>query len=265
MRLLAIDMDGTCLDGRSRISEKNLEAMRRAAAAGVEIVPATGRALSCLPYQLEGEKYIRYVISSNGAVVTDTVSGEVLYRAMIPADTAESVLKECISAGIGITVHAGHRFFIRGRRLFLLGRAAYGRDADRAECTRDILGTVRAHAGALEELQLFYFSDRTREAARSILGRYPPLSAVYDRHYVEAISRDAGKGSALRALAQRLGVEKAGTACIGDGSNDVAMFREAGLALAVGNAADELKAEADFIVGSNDCDGVADAINNYIL
>ena len=69
MRMLAIDMDGTCLNDRHRISGKNLNALRMAAEAGIEIVPTTGRALSCLPHQLRTEKYIRYVISANGAVV----------------------------------------------------------------------------------------------------------------------------------------------------------------------------------------------------
>lgn len=265
MRLLAIDMDGTCLDRKSRISEKNLAAMRRAAAAGVEIVPATGRALACLPYQLAGEGYIRYVISSNGAAVTDIREGRELYRAMLPADTAEKLVRECRAAGIGITVHAGHRFYLLGRKLFLLGRAAYGRDANSADCIRDIFGTLRAHAGEIEELQLFYFSERTRRSAREILGEYSGLTAAYDRYYVEVISREAGKGAALAALARHLGADRGETACIGDGSNDLAMFRAAGLSIAVGNAADELKAEADFVVGSNDSGGVAEAIYDHIL
>ncbi len=265
MRLFAIDMDGTCLDGRSRIPPENLAAMRRAAAAGVEIVPATGRALSCLPYQLAGEDYIRYVISSNGAAVTDIMAGRELYRAPIPPGTAEAVLSECMGAGIGITIHAGHGFYILGRGLYLLGRAVYGRDARRAKCVRGLSPVLRGHAGDIEELQLFCFSAASRGAAREILAGHPELCAAWDSHYVEVVSRDAGKGTALRALLGRLGVEKCEAACIGDGENDAGMFRESGLAIAVGNASEALKAAARYVVASNGRGGVAEAIGKYIL
>ena len=65
IKLLAVDMDGTCLDGRSRMSAENLAALRRAAEAGILVVPTTGRSLSCLPYRLRSEKdvYKRQALS----------------------------------------------------------------------------------------------------------------------------------------------------------------------------------------------------------
>lgn len=56
IQLLAIDMDGTCLNQHSKISAKTMTALKLAAKAGIQIVPATGRALSCLPYQLSNQK-----------------------------------------------------------------------------------------------------------------------------------------------------------------------------------------------------------------
>ena len=52
IRLLAVDMDGTCLNGRSRMTEETIRTLRKAADAGIMIVPATGRPLTCLPYRL---------------------------------------------------------------------------------------------------------------------------------------------------------------------------------------------------------------------
>ena len=71
VQLLAVDMDGTCLNSRQHISDRTLGALRRAAEAGIEIVPTTGRTGTCLPSDLKEEHYIRYVITSNDARVTD--------------------------------------------------------------------------------------------------------------------------------------------------------------------------------------------------
>ena len=96
IKLLAVDMDGTCLDGRSRMSRETVEALREAARAGITVVPATGRNLHCLPHRLAGERDIyRYVISSNGAVVTDCRTGKDLFRSMIPKETALGLLRDC--------------------------------------------------------------------------------------------------------------------------------------------------------------------------
>ncbi len=69
IKLLAIDMDGTCLDSRSRMREVTLQALEQAVAAGICIVPTTGRNLNCLPHRLaERKELFQYVISSNGAI-----------------------------------------------------------------------------------------------------------------------------------------------------------------------------------------------------
>ena len=85
IKLLAVDMDGTCLDARSRMTDRTLQALRKAAEKGVVIVPATGRNLECIPHRLAAgtlrrtgtpddyanKGLFRYVISSNGARVTE--------------------------------------------------------------------------------------------------------------------------------------------------------------------------------------------------
>ena len=52
IKLLAIDMDGTCLDQRSRMTDRTLDVLRKAAKAGITVVPCTGRNLGCIPHRL---------------------------------------------------------------------------------------------------------------------------------------------------------------------------------------------------------------------
>ena len=108
IKLLAVDMDGTCLDRRSRMTDATLEALRKAAGRGVIIVPTTGRNLECIPHRLaagtlfttgamdekKNKDLFRYVISSNGACVTDIRERKEIFRAPVPADDVLPLLDE---------------------------------------------------------------------------------------------------------------------------------------------------------------------------
>lgn len=90
-------MDGTCLDQRSRMTDRTLDVLRKAAKAGITVVPCTGRNLGCIPHRLaagvlreskteddeKNKDLFRYVITSNGAMVTDVKEKKTLFRALI--------------------------------------------------------------------------------------------------------------------------------------------------------------------------------------
>ena len=73
------------------------------------------------------------------------------------------------------------------------------------------------------------------------------------------------KASALTALDDIIGVTREQTMACGDGLNDIPMLEYAGLAVAMGNAYDETKKVADYIVATNEEDGVAEAIRRFVL
>lgn len=264
MRLFAIDMDGTCLNPKQKISRRTLSALRHAAKAGIEIVPTTGRTQTCLPSALKEEPYIHYVITSNGARVTDLRTGEAFYKAPIPRKDAILLLEDCQRKKLGITAHIDDEYFVQGRLLYLLGRITYGSDARNSERVKDILSHVKGKNVCFDELQFFYFSEEARQNVETILSNYD-LLAVYSEKYVEVFSKSANKGTALSALMKRLQIPQSQVACIGDGENDLYMFHSAGMKFAMGNAVDSLKAQADYVVSSNQYDGVADAIEHYLL
>ena len=84
-------------------------------------------------------------------------------------------------------------------------------------------------------------------------------------YYLDVTPPGADKGTFVDAMAKRLGISHDAIATIGDGGNDVAMFRKAGLSIAMGNAAPEVKQQANCVTGSNEEDGFASAIERYIL
>lgn len=266
IKLLAIDMDGTCLNKYSRISKSTLLALQEAKEAGIIIVPTTGRALSCLPFQLkEKSDLYSYVITSNGAVLRDLKYQKDIYRKCIPDYMAEYLLEECESERVGITAHVKNEYWIQGNGLRFIGNLFFGRDARAAEKKNNIRQLIADRGCSVEEIQLYFLPGFKRDAMTTILKRYPELSAAYTNMYVEIYNRNTSKGNALKRLADMLHLEKEEIACIGDGENDLSMFKEAGVKIAMGNAVESLKVHADYIVESNQQDGVAQAIYSYIL
>ena len=266
IKLLAVDMDGTCLDSRSRMSAENLAALRRAAEAGILVVPTTGRSLSCLPHRLRSEKFFRYVISSNGAQVTDLYTGESLFQALIPKQRAMRLVQLAQSLPVSITAHVEQEYLVRGRAFWLLGRLAFGPDAAASLCVNNMNRQLRLRSSDVEELQFYFFTKRTGQRLRCMLERYAPdCRWAFTDQYVEVFSRNASKGAALAALAARLNIPKEQIACIGDGENDLPMFEAAGLRIAMGNAVEPLKAQASQVSRTNRHSGVAYAIDRWIL
>lgn len=277
-------MDGTCLDSRSRMTDRTLGALRRAAFAGITVVPATGRNLGCVPHRLaagsvdgpvlpyrgrrddeeKNKGLFRYVISSNGAAVTDAAEKRTVFRAMMPREEALSLLEACGRIRLGNAAHICHRYLMEGRLLTMAGRLIYGKDAAGVYCVRDIREAVNKSIQEVEELQFYFLSRKAKEELRKIMLSYPELSAAYTGIYAEVYSKKASKGNALSALQDYLGISREETACIGDGENDLSMFEAAGVKIAMGNAVAELKEKADQVTGTNDRDGAAAAIEKLL-
>lgn len=265
IRLLAIDMDETCLNHKKVISEQTLDALQQAAASGIMVVPTTGRSLSCIPHQLKGQPFYRYVISSNGAVVTDLNSGNDLFHENIPSFVAAEFLEQCDKINVGISAHINHDFILQGHALRFLGKVSYGKDATYSKYAKNIAELLHSSQMDVEEIQLFYFNESMRERGEKLLSQYHCFLESRSEHYTELYSKDASKGNALSALANHLGIAKDEIACIGDAENDISMFQASGLKFAMGNAIPKLKELADVVVPSNDEDGVAFAITHHLL
>ncbi len=84
-------------------------------------------------------------------------------------------------------------------------------------------------------------------------------------YYLDVTHPEANKGAVVRAFSRILAVPTAEIAVIGDGANDVAMFVESALSIAMGNAAPEVQSKADLVTDSNENDGFAKAIEHYLL
>lgn len=264
IKLLAIDLDDTCLNWNNKIKPSTMCALKKAAASGVEIVFVTGRPYESLPHQLTRELFFRYVITSNGACIVDRKTGEVVRHSYIPQSIALPLLRQAKEQKLGVTVHMDQKYFMEGRRLLFLGKLLYGKDGRGFVHVKDMAGHIERHGDKIEEIHLFFLRKNKRRSIAALKNMYPHLYAPVNRLCAEFLTASTTKGNALEWLYRRLGLDWTEVACIGDGENDIPMFKKSGLRFAVENAHHVLKAMAHFIVPSNDKNGVGIAAEQIL-
>lgn len=272
MKLIALDLDGTLLNSKKQVSPRTYRALEMAAAKGYWIVPATGRAVMALPDEVLSFPFLRYVISVNGACVSDQIKKIKLFTADIPKKTALDLISfakqfdcmyDCYWNDIGWANKAlldRIRYYNRDEeviKLILRSR----RPVD------DLESFIQKNADAVQKLQLCFRNLEEREIAKEkIQIHFPDITATSSfRNNLELNWKTANKGSALLFLANHLQIPASDTFAFGDSSNDLSMLRAAGTGIATGNAADEIKEACAVVTETNDCDGVAVYLEKYIL
>ena len=262
-RLLALDLDGTVLTNDKRVTPRTAAALRRAVAAGLIPVLVTGRPLAGLPEALTELPGLRYAITSNGAVTTDRLSGEKLRLTGLDSASAAAIVSLPIRRGLihGVFVdgvgYCEPDFYTLEWDFFKdTPLADYVRKSRRP--TEDLAALIAGADGRIENIWLIAHDQTERDELDGIIRRNwtvrTVLTAARD---VEVGSPEADKGLALQELAHRLGIEKRQILAIGDNENDLGMLREAGCAVAMGNATPAVLREADYITDTNENDGAA--------
>ena len=270
VKLIALDLDGTLLTSQKTLSPANRAALERAAAQGVHVVPATGRFYAAMPQPVRDLPFVRYAIAVNGAQLYDAGEDKVLHRAEIPPETAQRAFRyletlpgiyDCYVDDWGYmeaSLYARVDEFVQNPHVAKMIR-------ELRQPVEDVKGYLQGRP--VQKIQIF-FRDMERRALE--LERIPALfpelavsSAIENN--IELNDRSATKGDALQALCDRLGLRPEETMALGDGSNDLSMIRAAGIGVAMGNACPELQEAADWVTLTNDEDGVARAVERFIL
>ena len=265
IRLIAFDLDGTLLDDRKRISGRCFQAMRAAADLGIELVPATGRLLTALPKELMRLPFIRYVISLNGGVVWDTKEHTVLYKRILSRKDALDVW-DFIDGYNGMRdFYADGCGYMEPQNLSLMETHVLTDEMrNLVRSTRSVVPDGRARiaeGNGVEKFNLFFLAEekaRQEQARKEISEAFPFVKVTSSIvNNLEINHREADKGRGLLALCEHLGILLSEAVAFGDGDNDAAMIRAAGLGVAMENGEESLKAIADRIAPSNEEDGVA--------
>ena len=268
--IVASDLDGTLLAGSDSVSPENEAAIKTMSNRGVCFVPCSGRTFFEMPKCVRENENIRYYIGSDGAAVWDKKEGKIIDRAMDQRSLAP-VLDLLDKYETLSTVRSEAWSYVdreknnaRSYEYYGLSKA-YGSFISYYVLSRENFSEFVRGLDRVEMICTFFkHEDELKKCSEEImaLGGFKITSS--EKGNIEIMRDTAGKGNALLALADYLGVSHDKTIGVGDSRNDMDLIRKAGISLAMENACDEVKMAADFITSSNDDDGVARAIYEFI-
>ncbi|GAB6991581.1 Cof-type HAD-IIB family hydrolase [Paenibacillus pini] len=240
-KLLALDMDGTLLTNEHQISPETSSWIKRAQEHGIHVCLSTGRSFgNALPF---GEQL-------GLATPMVTVNGSEIWRA--PHDLYQRYLMDVdlIKKMYGIAAHYDTWFW------------AYAVDHlyNKENWTTEIDG---------QEWLKFGFHTEDDDVRHQILMELQDLGGLEitnsSPHNLEINPQGINKATGIAQVCSLLGLEMSQVIAVGDSMNDLAVIQKAGLGVAMGNAQQVVKDEADVVVASNDEDGIAEVIRKYIF
>lgn len=268
--IIALDLDGTLLNTDKQLSPGNLAALERAASAGWEIVPTTGRFYGGMPQVIRELPFVHYAITINGAAVADLRTGETIYQAEIPWPQAVELMTVLDGLPVIYDCYMDNDAFMTEQLKEHIDEMVSSphyrkmvRELRKPVPELKAFLTERQHG--VQKVQFFTNQPQLRLQLMEQLPRqFEALcvsSSVSDN--VEINQIHANKGEALLALAAHLNVPRERTMAFGDGLNDLAMIRQAGVGIAMSNGEEAVKKASDFITRSCDEDGVAYGIQRF--
>ena len=261
--LIAIDLDGTLLVSNGRPAPRGAASLRRAAQSGVHVVPATTRNAPMVRSLCHDLGLDSPMICSNGAQVWATPEGPLWVCHCLPREVALAVAELADRHGWELSTTVGSLTYWRQRPGQPLG------------LLNPHLTVVASNAEAIvgDPLRILVTDPEAIEAIRSLCEAtfhsqchtetyYHPDGSLYS---LGIFAAQADKGTALALVRERLGLAREEVLAIGDNPNDLPLFAQAGLSVAVANAPIEVKERASAVAPANDQEGVAWALERFVL
>ena len=276
IKLIALDLDGTLFDNSSRISKRNLTAIRSITDKGIHVVISTGRPFEGIPFdQIKGTG-INYAITANGSGIYEISTGKCLYENAMDEEMVTPILNFVLTRDIHMDAFIGGKGYTPIQCVETAQKLTVPSSIKNYIITTrtrldNILQFIHENQLKVQKMTLNFYpaADGTlidRETVRKFLVSNPSITTVCGGYNnLEFTRADANKGVGLRKLAEILGVNPDATMAIGDTENDLAIIEAAGIGVAMGNATDAVKARADYVTTTNTKDGVAAAIEHFIL
>ncbi len=267
-KLLVLDIDGTLLDKNGAISAEDRNALARVCDLGVPVSLSTGRVVKACSGIISQLSLDSYHIFFDGALVSNPNRGKAIYVQPIDKMVVKQAIEFAHLNGINLEFYSANHYFVEGetwasdiRRDFYHTPPTVVDISKLWQKERIIKGvlTVRSpEEKARAEILYLQFKD-SLSFSRTKTPAYPEVD------FINVLAPEVSKGEALRVLASHLGISLTEIIAIGDGPNDISLLSSAGLAIAMGDAPDELKAVADFITLDVDHSGLAKAIKKFLL
>lgn len=269
IKMIGLDLDGTLLTTEKKLLPFTKQVLTEAISRGILVLMATGRPYTGIPEELRDFPGIRYALTSNGARILDTRTGETLIEHLLPLKSAKKALEIMRKYDTLQEVYFDGQGYAEAEKLDRIER--YHHNPHMWEYVRksrkpvkSILELIAGENRDMDKLQALFADMGELAAAWRELEQYEELVLVSSLSYnieINAVGVEKGKG--LIELGALLGIRPEEIMACGDGDNDIGMLEKAGIGVAMGNAEEKVKAAADYVAETNDDEGAAKAIVKY--
>lgn len=265
IQLIAIDLDGTLFNSQQEVTERTEKALKAAIEQGVQVILATGKTRSSALSLIARLGLTTPGIYLQGLAVYNA-DGSLRYQSVLDKVIARRFITFAEDRGFTVVAYSGGSILARARNRHTDLLLKYGEPEVKAVGPlQNILDSTPVNKLMAVEIG----EERRIKALRWQLGMQIDGAARLVQaalpDMLEIVPLGGSKGSALKVLLKELNIPIENTMAIGDGENDIEMIQLAGIGVAVGNAGVHVKQAADYVVGTNDEDGVAEAIERFVL
>jgi Cof subfamily protein (haloacid dehalogenase superfamily) len=262
IKLIATDIDGTLLNSQHELTPRVEAALKAAMSRGVQVVLATGKT-----YNSAGALYDRLGLTTPGVFVQGQVicdpHGQILHQQSLPESVVHDVAGYDAPEASALAMYSGLRVIVSEHNELSLRVTNYH------ERMPDAVGDLAAYANGLtiNKMQFTGAPDVIEHIQRDLIpllhGQASLVRSVDT--VIEILPHGASKGAGLKLVLDDLGIDPQHVLALGDGENDIEMLQLARIGVAMGNAMERLKAVADHVTATNDQDGVAVAVEHFVL
>jgi len=261
IRVIAMDLDGTLVKGSSGITPRVRETIAAARDAGIEITIATGRMFRSARRFADDLQVNLPIICYQGSLVRDPVTGVTHRHDVLPTGPAQAAVTFARRHEIHVNAYIDDELYMEADTPE--GRF-YAASSNVPITFVDDL--VEAVAAGSTKLVFVMDEDRVLETIAAMDGRFGPTVQATRSHprFAEVVRRDVNKGRALAIVADAANVPLEQTMGIGDNLNDLDLVRAAGIGVAMADGDPRVLAAADWITGTYEDDGVAQAIDRLL-
>ena len=279
-KLVAIDLDGTMLNQYGIITDKTKEVISKVQNKGVEVMIASGRAITSVKRFSKEINSNKYFISGNGAVTYDIKNNKILFENILKKQKALKIIKICEENSIYYNLYTENGIIAKNLNYNTL--YYYKDNLTKPDENRTHINLVEDVYDYIdqknEKILKIMICDEHKSVFNSIVRKIkdvPEIEILEVSHmsrkiikqgtneialeyfYTEISAQNVDKWNALEEIIKLMNISKEEVITIGDNANDVKMIKNAGLGIAMGESAPYVKQSADKITLNNDEDGVA--------
>lgn len=287
-KIIALDLDGTSLNSFGQMTVNTKCVLQKAMEKGTELIIASGRNINSIKPIAEDLKKVKYIIAGNGAIIYDLENTQILCEKNIPKNKALEIIKICKQNSIYFSVYTNRTIITENLKYNVLCyHKENARKEDYQKTHITLVDDIAQYVKNMEEEVIkIFICDETESIFKSILKKFSETRDIdildvshmtqkiikqgtseikIEYYYTEISAENVDKWVGIEFLLDRLGINKEEVIAIGDNMNDKQMIENAGFGIAMGNSSPCVKEISDFVTDTNDNEGVAKAIEKFVI